>query len=202
VDWNSLAQFSAATLLVFITPGPIMAIIAYNTLRRGTMAGLSTVIGVELGEVCLLGVVFGGLSFSGELLPVLFPWLSLAGVLYLIWPAASALRLRNEPSRCPRDRAPVLDGLAIAFANPAALLFYAAFFPQFTDPDHPISSQMVLLSAIYVCMRALCASACVVTVACLRPSIGRAQAGRSANLVNAAVYLGIAVIGVLRFVLD
>jgi threonine/homoserine/homoserine lactone efflux protein len=201
VDWNSLAQFSAATLLVLITPGPVMAIIAHNTLRHGAMAGLSTAIGVGFGEVCLLGAIFVGQSLSGELLPVLFRWLSLAGALYLIWLAAGALRLRNRPSRCPnlsRARTPVLDGLAIAFASPAALLFYAAFFPQFIDPDHSISEQVVLLSAIYVCMRSVSASACVFTVARLRLPASCAQVGRFANLGSAAVYLSIAVITVLR----
>jgi threonine/homoserine/homoserine lactone efflux protein len=201
VDWNSLAQFSAATLLILITPGPVMAIIAHNTSRHGPAAGLSTAIGVALAEACLLGAIFTGLSLSGELLPVLFRWLSLAGVLYLIWLAAAALRLRNRPPRCPnlsRARAPVLDGLMIALASPAALLFYAAFFPQFMDPDHSISKQMVLLSAMYVCMRSVSASACVFTVAHLRLPVGCAQVGRFANLGSAAVYLSIAIVTVVR----
>jgi homoserine/homoserine lactone efflux protein len=176
VDWNSLAQFSAATLLVLITPGPVMAIIAHNTLRYGPRAGLSTAIGVGLGEVCLLGAMLAGLSLSGELLPVLFRWLSLAGALYLIWLAAGALRLRNRPSRWPnlsRTRTPVLDGLAIAFASPAALLFYAAFFPQFMDPDHSISKQVILLSAVYV-------FACARSPPLLASSQSRASGYRSA----------------------
>lgn len=201
MDWNSLAQFSAATLLILITPGPIMAIIAHSTLRHGAMAGLSTAIGVELGEMCLLGAIFAGLSLSGELLPALLRWLSLAGALYLIWLAAGALRLRNRPLRCPnlsRARTPLLDGLTIAFANPAALLFYAAFFPQFIDPDHSISKQMTLLSVIYFCMRSVSAFACVLTVARLRLPVGCTQVGRFANLGSATLYLSVAVITLLR----
>lgn len=188
----SSTERRAATLLILITPSPVMAIIAHNTLPHGTMAGLSAAIGVELGEVCLLAAMFAGLSVSGELLPVLFRWLSLAGAPYLIWLAAGALRLRSRPSRCPSlfcIRPPILDGLTIAFANPAALLFYAAFFPQFIDPEHSISKQMVLLSAIYVCMRSVSASACVFTVARLRLPVGCAQVGRFANLGSAAIYL-------------
>ncbi len=203
VDWNSLAQFSAATLLILVTPGPIMAIIAHNTLRHGAMAGLTTSVGVQLGELCLLAAMFAGLSLSSELLPVLLPWLSLVGALYLIWLAGGALRLRNRPSRSPNlspARAPVLDGVTIAFANPTALLFYTAFFPQFIDPDHSISKQMILLSATYVCMRSVSASACVFTVARLRLPAGCAPVGRFANLGSAAVYLSIAVIAVLRLV--
>lgn len=106
--------------------GPIMAIVARNTLRHGMATGLSIAIGVELGEVCLLGAMFAGSSLSGELLPVLFRWLSLAEALYLVWLATGALRLRRRFLRGPnlsRARAPLPDGLMIAFANPAALMF-------------------------------------------------------------------------------
>jgi threonine/homoserine/homoserine lactone efflux protein len=193
----------AATLLL-VTPGPVIAIVAHNTLRHGTAAGLLTVVGVELGDACLLGATFAGLVLSGELLPVLFRWLSLAGALYLIWLAAEALLVRHDTSRKPtlsRRRKPILDGLTIVFANPAGLLFYAAFFPQFIDPDHSISEQMIVLSALYVCTALAFDSACVLTVARLRLPAGRStQIGRFAELGSAVVYLSIAVITVLSFI--
>jgi threonine/homoserine/homoserine lactone efflux protein len=203
VDWNSLAQFTAATLLVLITPGPVMAIIAHNTLRHGAMAGLSTVIGLELGEVCLLGAISTGLMLAGEFLPVLFRWLSLVGAFYLIWLAAGALRLRDQSPRNPNfscSRMPILDGLTIAFANPAALAFYAAFFPQFIDPDQPILGQMIALGAIYVCIALAFDSACVLTVARLRLPAAGTRIGMFANLGSAIVYLSIALITVLSFI--
>jgi threonine/homoserine/homoserine lactone efflux protein len=203
VDWNSLAQFSAATLLILITPGPVMAIIAHNTLRRGAMAGLSTAIGVELGDVCLLGAISTGLMLAGDFLPALFRWLSLVGALYLIWLAAGALRLRDPSSRNPNfscSRMPILDGLTIAFANPAALTFYAAFFPQFIDPDQSIFGQMIVLGAIYVCIALAFDSACVFTVARLRLPAAGTRIGMLADLGSAIVYLSIAAITVLRFI--
>jgi threonine/homoserine/homoserine lactone efflux protein len=203
VDWNNLAQFLAAELLILITPGPVMVIIAHSAVRRGAMAGFSTAIGAEVGEVCLIGAMFAGLSLSGELLPVLFRWLSLAGALYLIWLAADALRRHNRPSQLPdssRARAPVLDGLTIAFVNPAALLFYAAFFPQFIDPDRSISEQMIVLSAVYACTALAFRAVCVLTVARLRLPVCCAQIGRFANLGSAVVFLSIAAFTVLRLV--
>jgi threonine/homoserine/homoserine lactone efflux protein len=204
VDWYTLAQFLAATLLLFATPGPVMAIVAHNTLRHTTAAGLLTVVGVGLGDACLLGATFAGLTLSDELLPVVFRWLSLAGGLYLIWLAAEALLGRHDISRKPnlsRCRKPLLDGLTIAFANPAALLFYAAFFPQFIDPDHSIPEQMIVLSALYVCTRLAFDSAWVLTVARLRlPAGWSRQIGRFAGLGSAVGYLSIAVITALRFI--
>jgi threonine/homoserine/homoserine lactone efflux protein len=204
MDWYTLAQFSAATLLLLATPGPVMAIVSYNTLRHGTTAGLLTVVGVELGDACLLGATFAGLKLSGEHLPVVFRWLSLAGALYLTWLAAEALLVRHDTSRKPnlsRCRKPILDGLTIVFANPAALLFYAVFLPQFIDPEHSISEQMIVLSALYVCTALAFDSACVLTVARLRlPAGWSTQIGRFAELGSAVVYLLIAVIAVLSFI--
>jgi len=201
VDWYTLAQFLAAALIVFMTPGPVMAMLAHNTSRYGVTAGLRTVIGVDLGEMCLLGATFAGLTLSSDLLPLFFRWVSLAGALYLIWFAVEAFLVRcrtsskQDLSRC---RKPILDGLTIAIANPAALLFYTAFFPQFINPERSISGQMIVLSATYVCTRLAFGSACVLTMA--RLPAGRTRLGRFAELGSAVVYLSIAAITVLRFV--
>ena len=201
VEWYILAQFLAAALLVFMTPGPVMAMLAYNTSRYGMTAGFLTVIGVDLGEMCLLGATFAGLTLSSDLLPLFFRWVSLAGALYLIWLAAEALLVRRRTSSRPdlsRCRKPILDGLTIAFANPTGLLFYTAFFPQFINPERSISEQMIVLGATYVCARLAFGSACVLAIA--RLPTGRTRLGRFAELGSAVVYLSIAAITVLRFV--
>lgn len=204
MDWYTLAQFLAAILVLLATPGPVMAIVAHNTLRHGPAAGLLTVVGVEFGDACLLGATFAGLRLSGELLPIVFRWLSLAGALYLIWLAAEPLLSRYDTLRKPnlsRRRKPILDGLTIVFANPAVLFFYIAFFPQFMDPDHSISEQMIVLSALYICSALAFDSACVLTVARLRlPAGWRTRIGRFAELASAVIYLSIAVITVLKFI--
>jgi threonine/homoserine/homoserine lactone efflux protein len=181
-----------------------MAIVAHNTLRHGSTAGFLTVVGVELGDACLLGTTFTALRLFSELLPGLLRWLSLAGSLYLVWLAAEALLVRHDSARKPgmsRCRKPVLSGLTIGLANPTRLLFYTAFFPQFIDPDHSTSEQMILLSALFICTAVALESACVLTVARLRPPAGcSAQIGRFAELGSAVVYLSIAVITVLGFI--
>jgi threonine/homoserine/homoserine lactone efflux protein len=180
-----------------------MAMVACNTMRHGMAAGLLTVVGVELGDGCLLGATFAGLVLSGGLLPAVFRWLSLAGALYLVWLAAEALFVRCRRSRkatASRCRKPLLDGLTIAFANPAALVFYTAFFPQFIDRNNPIAGQMILLSAIYICAAVALDSACVLTVARVRLPAGWTQIRRFAELGSAAVYLSIAVVSVLSFI--
>jgi threonine/homoserine/homoserine lactone efflux protein len=203
VDWHVVASFLMATLLVLMTPGPVMAIVAHNTLRRGATAGLLTAMGVEMGEVCLLGATFTGLMISGELLPDLFRWFSLAGALYLIWLAASALRRRFMPSprrRAPGSARPVVDGITVAFSNPAALVFYAAFFPQFINPDHAIPEQVLQLGAMYLSVALVFDLVFVLAFAWIpRPASLQRFAG-FAELGSTMVYLAIAVVAVIGFV--
>jgi threonine/homoserine/homoserine lactone efflux protein len=203
VDWYVVASFLTATLFLLMTPGPVMAIVAHNTLRDGATGGLKTAIGIELGEVCLLGVTFAGLMISGELLPALFRWISLAGALYLVWLAASTLRSRYMPSRSARvtgSSRPILDGVTVAFGNPTALVFYASFFPQFINFDHSIPEQILQLGIMYLCAALLFDLTCVLAFACTRLPASLARFAGFAELGSAAVYLAIATVTVVGFI--
>lgn len=202
VDWYVVASFLMATLFLLMTPGPVMAIVAHNTLRDGATGGLKTAIGIELGEICLLGVTFAGLMISGELLPALFRWISLAGALYLVWLAVSTLRSRYMPSQRARatgSSKPILDGLTVAFGNPTAVVFYAAFFPQFINLDQSIPEQILQLGALYLCAALLFDLTCVLAFACVRRPAGLARFAGIAEWGSAAVYLAIAMVTVIGF---
>lgn len=196
MDWVVIASFLMATLLLLITPGPVMAMVGHNTLRHGLTAGLLTVLGVELGEVCLLGATFFGLVMSGKLVPDLFRWLSLGGAVYLLWLAIGALRSRHAASRARVHAAtprPLLAGITVAFGNPTAILFYAAFFPQFLDPARPISAQVLQLGAIYLAVSVVFDVASVLAFANLWRPAGLRRFAGVADLASAAVYTAIAV---------
>jgi threonine/homoserine/homoserine lactone efflux protein len=202
MDWHLLGPFLIATLLVVMMPGPVMAIVAHNTLRHGTAAGLLTVVGVELGELCLLTATFMGVTVSAELFPVLFRWLGLAGTLYLAWLAASVLRSHCTPVRntiATGPRMPVVEGLTVAFANPAALVFYTAFFPQFLHPDRPVAQQTATLGAIYLFTALTFDLVLVLALARIQVPAAWPRFGSMMKLGSAAVYLTIAIIGVVGF---
>ncbi len=203
MNWHIVAPFLMATLILLITPGPVMAMVAHNTLRDGAAGGLKTAIGVELGEVCLLGVTLAGLTVSGELLPEFFRWLSLAGALYLVGLAVNMLRSRSRPSRRPRAAGrskPIIDGLTVAFGNPTALAFYAAFFPQFINFGHSIPEQILQLGAMYLCVSLLFDLVCVLAFACMRLPASLARLANFAELGTAAVYLAVAAATIAGFV--
>jgi threonine/homoserine/homoserine lactone efflux protein len=203
MDWYLLGPFLIAALLVVMAPGPVMAIIAHNTLRHGMAAGLLTVVGVELGELCLLAATVLGVAASAELFPVLFRWLGLAGAVYLAWLAASALRPRDTPVRnaiAPCPGTPVVEGLAVAFANPAVIVFYTAFFSQFLHPDRPVARQTVALGAIYLFTALAFDLLLVLALARIQAPAACKRLGSMLRLGSAAVYLAISVMGAIGFV--
>jgi homoserine/homoserine lactone efflux protein len=204
VEWQTVWVFAGATLILLLTPGPIMAIVAGNTLTRGRAVGLRTVVGVALGEALLVGVALATLVTSSRLLPWLFPWVSLAGGAYLAWLSISALLASGRPSAGLTGKGkarPTLDGLTVALSNPAALLFYAAFFPQFIEPGKTLGLHLLILGATYLVLAVAFDTACVLLLARLR-SAGAPAApfGRVAQLSGAAVYLAISIVAITAFV--
>jgi homoserine/homoserine lactone efflux protein len=203
MDWSVTASFLVSTLLVLITPGPVMVIVGHNTLRYGVTAGLLTVLGVELGEVCLLSATFTGFLIASELLPELFRWLSLAGAVYLVWLAVAALRSRYVPSRTRTGASssrPIVAGITVAFGNPTAIIFYTAFFPQFLDPAHSISRQVLQLGAMYLFASLTFDLISVLVFAGLYRPTGLKRLASFAELASAAIYGAIAVVTVISFV--
>lgn len=203
MDWYVIASFLISTLLLLITPGPVMVMVGHNTLRYGVTAGLLTVLGVELGEVCLLSATFTGFMIASEFLPELFRWLSLAGAVYLAWLAVAALRSRYMPSRTrigassPR---PLVAGMTVAFGNPTAIIFYAAFFPQFLNPGHSIAGQVLQLGAMYLLTSLTFDLVSVLVFAGMYRPTGLKRFASFAELASAAVYGVIAVVTVISFI--
>jgi threonine/homoserine/homoserine lactone efflux protein len=94
---------------------------------------------------------------------------------------------------------PIVDGVTVAFSNPTALVFYAAFFPQFIDPDHSVSEQVLQLGAMYLCTALLFDLAFVVAFARIRLPARLTRLAGIAECGSAVVYLAIAVITVVGF---
>ena len=93
----------------------------------------------------------------------LFEAVRAVGVLYLLWLAVQLWRsppldlqaaLAEVPGRQAMGRAAFLRSLTVALSNPKALLFFAAFLPQFVDPALPVVAQYAALGTLFVAIDA------------------------------------------------
>jgi threonine/homoserine/homoserine lactone efflux protein len=84
-----------------------------------------------------------------------FVWIKWAGVAYLAW-IGLQLVLTSEEGTAPPESAAASpgklfrQGFITSMANPFAVVFFGALFPQFIDPAVAIWPQLLILGATYL----------------------------------------------------
>ena len=77
--------FLLITVVLFITPGPIVTLIIATGASRGTRAALLTVTGSAVGNGALLACIAFGLSWILQASAEVFDALRWVGAAYLVW---------------------------------------------------------------------------------------------------------------------
>lgn len=145
-----------ATVAVFFAtpPGTSQILIISNTLRFGLRRSVATGLGdLSANALQMLCAGFGlatVIAHSGQALFVI-KWL---GVAYLLWFGirtffAAPTNLERAAEETPPRRL-FLQGFLTSAANPEAVFFFAALFPQFIDPAAAIAPQLLILGATYL----------------------------------------------------
>ena len=150
-----LLAFSAAGLLLALTPGPDMTLFLGRTLSQGRQAGLAVLLGTSLG--CLVHTIAAaiGLSVLIAASPTGFWALKIVGALYLLWLAIQAIR-NGSTFRLDRKTAAsvsfwrnVMVGLGVNLLNPKVVIFFITFFPQFVSATDPDAWKKMLFLGVY-----------------------------------------------------
>ncbi|HCX33484.1 MAG TPA: LysE family translocator [Rhodocyclaceae bacterium] len=188
----SFPAFLAASLVLALTPGPVVLYLIARTLDRGRRAGLRSVAGVVLGNLCLAAGASLGLAALLAVSAAAFTAIRLAGAGYLIWLGIRALRGIGRPDRSAagdRTAGELRDGFLVAALNPKTALFFAAFLPQFIDPGAPVLDHSLGLGAVFVLIAAATDSAYVIAAGCAGSCLAAWGAARRAGRVAAAAVL-------------
>ncbi|HVO42757.1 MAG TPA: LysE family translocator, partial [Aggregatilineales bacterium] len=127
----NLSVFLLAALVLLLTPGPAVMYIVTRSIHQGRAAGLTSVVGIELGNT--VHVLAATLGLSAILLTsaVAFSVVKYAGAAYLVYlgvrtllsPTASAPA--DEPRKSLRQT--FSQGVVVAVLNPKTALFFLAF---------------------------------------------------------------------------
>jgi threonine/homoserine/homoserine lactone efflux protein len=151
MNWSLFAGFLAITLILMLTPGPVVTLVISTGATQGVRAALVTVAGTTSGNAVLLAAIASGLGWVLSHAVYVFEILRWAGALYLIWLGFQAWRHAGEASAVATG-GPVqfLRGLLVALSNPKSIAFFTAFLPQFVDPARPATLQLVVMCAATV----------------------------------------------------
>ncbi len=151
-----------ATVAIFFAtpPGTSQILMISNTLRFGLRPSLCTAGGdlsANILQMLAAGFGLAALIASSASALTLIKWL---GVAYLLWYGirtflAVPQPLSNATASQARPRKLFFQGFFTSAANPEAVFFFAALFPQFITPDAPIWPQLLILGVTYLAFDAV-----------------------------------------------
>jgi threonine/homoserine/homoserine lactone efflux protein len=146
MSWSKYAEFLAFAVVLVLIPGPDFAVVTKNTLVGGRQRGRWTALGVSSSNLVQGTAAAFGVSALIVRVQPLFEAVKWAGVGYLAYLGAQAIRSALRGQYPPADEA---DGAGKARAgglagwrqgfisnitNPKVLVFYLAVLPQFLTP--------------------------------------------------------------------
>lgn len=145
-----------ASIGLSFSPGPNGLLALTHGALHGSRKTLFTIMGGALGFVAIIALSMFGI---GALLASSVLWLTVlkwVGGAYLIWLGIQVWRA--PPVTVTGGTAPVCasgmslfrQGLVSAVSNPKALLFFAAFLPQFIDPHRSLLVQFMVLAGTFM----------------------------------------------------
>jgi homoserine/homoserine lactone efflux protein len=146
MNWQLFATFLAITVVLVLTPGPIVTLLIATGASKGTRAALVTVAGTSTGNALLLTAIAFGLSWVVGNAAILFEALRWGGAAYLIWVGVQVWRgAGREDAAPPRGQLNFWRGFLVALSNPKTIAFFTAFLPQFIDPSLPAGRQLLTM---------------------------------------------------------
>ncbi len=145
------------TILLFMsTPGPSHLLMISVSMSNGFRRSLATAAGdlsANAIQILLAGFGLAAIVMSSRYGFAIVKWL---GVAYLAWIGIRTIlisfRDQGETQNIPRASLGNLwlRGFITSAANPKAVVFFAALFPQFIDPQRPVLAQILLLGSTYI----------------------------------------------------
>jgi homoserine/homoserine lactone efflux protein len=157
--------YLAAAVGLSLTPGPNGLLALTHGANFGLRSTVWTVLGGALGFLTIIALSLAGLGAllaASETAFVVAKWV---GGAYLVW---LGIRLWRSPAPAIAVPGEVAagetggaaagpgalrlfgQGLVVSVSNPKAIIFFAAFLPQFMVPGTPFALQLLLLGGTFV----------------------------------------------------
>ena len=154
--------FYVATVLMFmVSPGPSHLLMVSVGMVNGFPKSLATAAGdlsANAIQIILAGFGLAAVVTSSQYGFMVIKW---AGVAYLIWIGINTIRSSFiQPSKASNNQPlPIirlwLRGFITSAANPKAVVFFAALFPQFLNTNHSMTLQVSILGITYLVIDSL-----------------------------------------------
>jgi len=189
--------YLVAAISLSLTPGPNGLLALAHGASFGMRATIATVLGGALGFLLLIAASLAGMGAllaASEQAFTVAKWIGAAYLVCLgirLWrsPApivsASARGVRNEARPLLLFR----QGFLVAVSNPKALIFFAAFLPQFMVPGASFAAQLLIFGGTFVIVEIIYELIVASLADRIAPWLGRH--GRWFNRIAGGTFVGI-----------
>lgn len=151
-----LIAFTAAALLMNISPGPSNLYVMARAIAQGTKGGIVAAMGLAVGSMVHVIATVLGLSAIFSHSPTLYTIIKLAGAAYLVYLGISYWKSKASAGSKKvnqLEEKPLLSvfqqSIIVEVTNPKTALFFIALLPQFVVPDSgPVALQLLILGII------------------------------------------------------
>jgi threonine/homoserine/homoserine lactone efflux protein len=194
--------FVGMTFIVSATPGPNMLLVMSHGARFGWRKALMTMAGCMTALLTMMSLSAAGLGAVLHASPKVFDALRYLGAAYLaylgykLWvaPTSSAQANASTADAAAQRSGWALyrEGLVVAASNPKAIVFAAAFFPQFIRPEAPALPQFGILLTTFAAIEVAWYGIYAVSGHKLAPYLQRQQVLKTFNRVTGGVFVGFA----------
>jgi len=195
--------YTLAALGLSLSPGPNSLLALTHGALHGRQKALYTLVGGSLGFLLIIALSMFGI---GALLKASVVWLTVLkwiGGAYLVWLGiqvwrAPPIHVSNTAAVNARVGGSSLfrQGFLAAATNPKGILFFAAFLPQFLDPNRSVVTQFLIMSATFVVIEFI--TEYLLASLAQQVTTWLARVGRTFNRACAAVFIGLGALLPLR----
>jgi homoserine/homoserine lactone efflux protein len=150
--------YALAAIGLSLTPGPNGLLSLTNGVRFGLARTVFTVLGGVCGFLVLVAASLAGLGAllaASETAFTAAKWIGAAYLVYLgirLWrapPPTVSAPAAEKPGHEAGAARLFVQGFLVAVSNPKALIFFAAFLPQFMVPGAPYWLQFTVLGGTF-----------------------------------------------------
>lgn len=151
MNFETWLAFVAASLVLTMTPGPSILLGMVHAVCFGVRKTLFTALGdicANMMQMLLVAVGLGVVLAQSTSAFAVIKWTGVAVLLLMGW---RAWHTPTSPAATPGTglhegrRHLFLSGFLVAISNPKAIVFFAAFFPQFIDPARRLDAQLLVM---------------------------------------------------------
>jgi threonine/homoserine/homoserine lactone efflux protein len=187
--------YVAAVALLILTPGPTMLMCMTNALNHGPRKAMTSVAGSVAAVLCVMLLSAMGLGALLAASETAFTVAKLIGAAYLIWLGIKTFRSEAavfdgtvKDSSSTQRRSFFLRGFLVGASNPKAVLFFAAFFPQFLNPATPFVPQFAILALTFMAFEFTVLTCCALGVSRIAPLLRSSRAVRWFNRMSGGLF--------------